>query len=118
MSNNRVTGRAFISVNGSRLRSREGAKLMFGGFEREAVVGDDSIHGFSEKRAVPGIECSISHMADTDLAALRDTTDASVQFEADTGRVYVLRGAWIANPIEMSNGEVQLVFNGLSCEEA
>lgn len=114
---NRVTGRVFISVNGARLRSKEGAKLMLGGAEREAVVGDDSIHGFTEKLAVPGIECTISHLADTELKALADLTDASVQFETDSGPIYVLRNAWLAKPLEMSKGEVQLVFNGQSVEE-
>lgn len=114
---NKVTGRVFISVNGERMRSKEGAKLMLGGAEREAVVGDDSIHGFTEKLTAPGIEFTMSHMADTNLKALSDLTDASVQFEADTGKVYVLRNAWCAKSIEMSKGEVSLVFNGLSCEE-
>lgn len=114
---NRVTGRVFISVNGLRLRSKEGAKLMLGGAEREAVVGDDSIHGYTEKLTVPGIECTISHMADTELKALADLTDASVQFETDTGPIYVLRNAWLAKPIEMTKGEVSLSFNGLSAEE-
>lgn len=114
---NKVTGRVFISINGERMRSKEGSKLMLGGAEREAVVGDDSIHGFTEKNTVPGIEFTMSHMTDTDLKKLADLTDASVQFEADTGRVYVLRNAWCAKSIEMSKGEVSLVFNGLSCEE-
>lgn len=114
---NKVTGRVFISINGARMRSKEGAKLNLGGAERDAVVGDDSIHGFTEKLIAPSIEFTTSHMADTDLKALAALTDASVQFEADTGRVYVLRNAWCAKSIEMSKGEVSLVFNGLSCEE-
>lgn len=114
---NKVTGRVFISINGARIRSKEGAKLNLGGAEREAVVGDDSIHGFTEKLTPPSIECTMSHMADTDLKAISDLTDASVQFEADTGRVYVLRNAWSAKPPELSKGEVGLLFQGLSCEE-
>lgn len=115
---NKVTGRVFISVNGERMRSKEGAKLNIGGAEREAVVGDDSIHGYTEKLTAPSIEATFSHMADTDLKKLADLTDASVQFECDTGRVYVLRNAWNAKPPELSKGEVGVLFNGLSVEEA
>lgn len=113
-----ITGRAFIAVNGTRLRSREGAKLSFGGVERETVVGDTGVHGYTEKTVAPSVECSISHGADTNLTELRDIKDASVIFETDTGKVYTLGGAWLSNPIEMEKGEIKLTFVGITCEES
>ncbi|KIO49595.1 phage tail tube protein [Nitrosospira sp. NpAV] len=115
---NQVTGRVFVSVNGKRLASKEGAKLGFGGIEREAVLGDSGVLGYSEKTAVPYVECTIAHKGDTSLKELQDTTDASVTFEADTGKVYMLRNAWSAKAIELDKGEVALRFEGISAEEA
>lgn len=112
-----VTGRAYVNVNGQRLRSKPGAKLKFGGVEREPVVGDDSVHGYSEKLTAPSVECTISHTADTNLQELQATTSATVTFETDTGKTFLLQEAWTANALELTNGEVAITFNGVRCEE-
>lgn len=115
---NQVTGRVFVSLNGARLASKEGAKLGFGGVDREAVHGDGGVLGYSEKTAVPFIECTIAHKGDTSLKDLSAITDASITFESDTGKVYILRNAWSAKSIELDKGEVALRFEGMSCEES
>lgn len=115
---NQITGRVFISINGKRLASKEGGKLGFGTVEREAVLGDSGVLGYSEKSTAPYVECTIAHKSDTSLKELQDTTDASITFEADTGKVYMLRNAWNAKAIEMDKGEVALRFEGMSAEEA
>lgn len=115
---NQVTGRVFVAVNGKRLRSKEGAKLKFGGVEREAVMGDTGVLGYSEKTSAPEVECTIAHMADTSLKELTDFADGSVQFETDTGKVFQLSGAWCAGGLELDKGEVKVKFQGMNCEEA
>ncbi len=114
-----ITGRAFIKHNGKLLRSKAGAKLNLGGVQRNTVKGDTGVHGFSEETAEPSIECTISHGADTSLSELADITDASITFETDTGKVYILRNAWVESPPELTagEGEVPLRFVGISCEE-
>lgn len=114
------TGRAFIKINGEMLGSVPGAKLSLGNMERSTVMGDSGPLGYTEKYSEPAIECAISHDGDTDLTALGKITGASVTFETDTGRVYILRDAWLKNAIELTaseSGEVSLQFAGLSCEE-
>lgn len=115
---NQVTGKVHISVNGKRLASKEGGKLGFGTVEREAVLGDSGVLGYSEKPTTPYIECTIAHKGDTSLKEFQDITDASITFESDTGKVYMLRNAWNAKAIEMDRGEVALRFEGMSAEEA
>lgn len=115
---NQITGRAYVSLNGRRLASKEGAKLGFGGIERTGVAGDTGVLGYTEKTVVPYIECTIAHKADTVLKDFQDATDVSVTFESDTGKVYVLRNAWNAKPIELDTGEIALRFEGLSVEES
>lgn len=43
--------------------------------------------------------------------------DVNVMFDTDTGRSFVLNNAWRAGKVEMTNGEVSLRFEGMSCQE-
>lgn len=116
-----VTGKALIKNNGALLRSQNGAKLMFGNDERTTVKGDNGVHGFTSQTGEPKIECTVSHASDISLQELANITDASITFETDTGKTYILRNAWLANSLELTaneNGELPLVFSGMSCEEA
>lgn len=115
---NQVTGRVTITVDGQRLESREGAVLNTGGVEREPVVGDTGVHGFTEKTVAPTVECSVSHKAGTRLTDLNAINNATLVFATDTGVDFVLRGAWLSKPADLkSGGEVSLAFSALSCEE-
>ena len=111
------TGRAFITVAGRRLASKEGAKLGFGNMERTAVMGDAGVLGYQEKPGLSYVECVIQHTADTSLQELGDIVDATVSFDTDTRRSYVLRNAWCAKALEMDKGEVSVRFEAMSCEE-
>ena len=112
---NQVTGRVFVTVNGQRLLSKEGAKLDLGGVTRTGVKGDTGVHGYIEATEVPFIECSISHTASTDLEAISAYSMESVVFQTDTGQVYSLTQSWLAKPPELSKGEVHLRFEGMTC---
>lgn len=111
------TGRAFITVGGKRLASKEGAKLGFGNLERTAELGDAGVLGYTEKPTVPFVECTIKHDEDTSLQEFADMVDVTVSFDTDTRRSYVLRNAWCAKALEMDKGDVALRFEGISCEE-
>ena len=112
-----LTGRAFVTVAGRRLATKEGAKLGFGNMERTAELGDAGVLGYKEKPSVPYVECTISHSADTSLQEFADMTDVVVSFDTDTKRSFVLRNAWCAKALEMDKGDVALRFEAMSCEE-
>ena len=112
-----VTGRAFISINGQRVRSKEGARLNMGGPRRDAAVSDAGVDGFSESIAVPRCEFRVNHTADMSLKDFQDVTDGTLVFETDTGRVITLTGAWCAEPPTIAKGEVDLVFEGVETLE-
>ncbi|HXG47686.1 MAG TPA: phage tail tube protein [Methylomirabilota bacterium] len=113
-----ITGRVYVKVDGDLLRSKQGAKLMYGGVRREAVIGNQ-VDGFTEEAVAPEVECTISHAADTSLAKLAAIKDATLTFETDTGKTFVLRGAFLTDPPELTGGqgEVPLKFSAISCEE-
>lgn len=112
-----VSGRVFISVNGTRLRSKEGAKLNTGGIEREAVTSDSGVDGYTEKFSAPQVDCTISLTTDVSLASLQALTGMTLTFETDIGKIFTLRDAWCAKAPELSKGEVTLVFNAVECIE-
>lgn len=114
-------GRAFIRVNGATIASLPGsAKLNPGGVERTPVTGDFGFLGYTEKPVHGEIECEIAVNADTDLAALNGTVDATVTFEADTGQVWVMRNAALAAPanVQSGDGKAALKFIGSAIEAA
>jgi hypothetical protein len=113
-----MTGRAFITIAGRRLASKEGAKIDLGAMERTAEIGDAGVLGYKEKPTVPYVECTIAHDADTNLQEYADMVDVNVMFDTDTGRSFTLNNAWRAGKIEMNNGEVSLRFEGMGCQEA
>lgn len=115
---NQVTGRVFITVNGARLASKEGAKLDFGGVTRTGVAGDSGVHGYTEKTEIPFIEATLSHKADTDLVVIAAWANESAMFQTDTGQTYLLRNCWLAKPPELSKGEISIRLEGMSCERA
>lgn len=99
-----VTGIVKIFVNGSLQRSKEGAKLSFGGKERTAQTGHE-VYGFSEKVVPASIEFTLAHLSGDDLPGLSDTTGAEVKFETDTGVSYVITNAFTTKPVELTGGE-------------
>lgn len=112
-----VTGKVFIALNGERIRSKEGASLETGGAERTAETSDAGVDGYSEKTAVPRVECRINHTAATSLKALQDFRDGTLVFETDTGKVFTLTDAWCARPPKLTKGEVELSFEAKECLE-
>ena len=114
-----VTGKAIIRVDGKELRTLDGATLNPGGVNREAMKGGGKVHGYKEEDVEPTVECKIAHTADDSLSALGAITDATVIFETDTGKQFILRSAWLSEPpaLAASEGAVDLKFAAISCDE-
>jgi hypothetical protein len=108
-----VTGIVKIYLNGSLQRSKEGASLVLGGYEKTPQSGH-SLYGFSKKFQPAEVEFTMSHMADTDLIALRDLEDTTLKFETDTGLSYVVTGATLTTSPKLTGGEgdVEVTMQG------
>ena len=100
----KVVGIVKIYLDGDLVRSKDGATLNIGGFERTAQVGY-AVYGYSEKVIPSDLEFTMSHMSDTDLITLRDLADAVVRFETDVGVTYVVTGAHVVEPPVVTSGE-------------
>ena len=77
---------------------------MLGGRERTAQVGH-KVYGFSEKVVPSTVEFTLAHVGQDDLEGLADKTDATIEFETDTGDTYLVANAFSTKPPELTAGE-------------
>ena len=111
---------AYIKTDATLLATMPGAKLDIGGKTRDPVIGDNRIHGFSQKLKPSMLECEISLSQGTSLAQLAKIDAATITYEADTGQTYVMRNAFLTEPPTVSagdGGKVSLKFAGDPAEE-
>lgn len=111
---------AYIKVDGELLRSLPGAKLDLGGKVRSSVVGASEVHGYSEAIKPAALECEISLVEGASLEKLRNITNATITFEADTGQTWIVRGAFTTETLNITAGEggkVALKMEGQPAEE-
>ena len=115
-----VTGRAIIRVDGTELRTLDGATLDIGGVDREAMKGGGKVHGYKEADKEPEMDCKVAHTKDLSLKWLGSITDATVIFECDSGPRFILRKAWTMNPPQLaaSDGSIDLKMSAIAVDEA
>lgn len=116
MNPNQITGKATIRTDGQTHKTLDGATITPGGVSRETKKGD-AVHGFSESIQEPTLQCKLSHTAATNLTALGKIDNATVEFETDTGVIFIMRGAWTVEPPSLSGGEVDLSMAAMSADE-
>lgn len=109
-------GQATITVNGTRLRSKNGATLLLGGVARTSQTLDSGEVAFSEYTVAPELNCNISLTQDTDIEALRNLTNATVVFESDTGKAWGIRDAFAVDAITIGT-DVALKISGQPASE-
>lgn len=116
---NRVMGKAQIKANGSLLETHPGASLDIGGPTRATVSGANAIHGYQETVAPSKLECEISVKEGTSLVAIRNWSDVTFTFEADTGQTWVVSNGWSTTPPTATDndGKAKIVIEGPPAEE-
>lgn len=118
-SRNRVGGVIELLVNGTRYSARGNWTYSAAESMREAVVGADRVHGFTEKPTVPYIEGELTDRGDFDLAEAAGLADGTVVLRLANGKGKVLRNAWAAGEWvgNTEEGNVSVRFEGLSIED-
>lgn len=119
MSGQRRGGMISLQLNGEIQDCKGSFTVNLGRPTREAIVGADRVHGYSEKPQVAYIEGEITDRGTLDLDKLVTLTGATVTLETAVGKVYVLRDAWYAGEGTLSTeeGNIAVRFEGISAEE-
>lgn len=115
----RVAGTAFVKADGVDVEIKGGWTVDPGGAVREAVVGQNGVHGYKEMPAAPYMEGTVTTARGTRIEDLKGLVNATVTLEAANGTTWVLVGAWQAGELAVNTeeGEYTLRFEGRSCRE-
>ncbi len=108
-----------LQVNGGMCDAKGSFSYNLGRPKREAIVGADRVHGYTEKPQVAYIEGEITDRGSLDLASLVTLADATITLALANGKVIVLRSAWYAGEGKVNTEEanVEVRFEGISAEE-
>lgn len=113
-----VFGRAYITIAGRRYNTKEGASLTFGGVTREPVIGDGGVAGYQGKIEAPKVDCTIIHVPDVSLKTIQSVSDATISFDTDNGKSYIISNGFCGQALEVSKDGIKATFFGTNCEEA
>ena len=97
-SPNQILGRVTITVGGSKVSSKPGAKFTPASIEREPQVDDNGYAGFTEKAVAPTVEFEIFIKGAVTAAQLMNIVDDTCMFEGDSGYTGTLQLATMATP--------------------
>ena len=119
MANNRRGGIIYLKVSGVLYDAKGNFTYNLGVAKREAVVGQDRVHGYKELPQVPFIEGEITDRSNMDVKAMMELNDETVTLELANGKVVALRNAWYAGDgnIGTDEGNVAVRFEGIEAEE-
>ncbi len=119
MANQRRGGIIQLQCNGEMYDCKGAFTYNLGQAKRDAVVGSDAVHGFTEKPQVAFIEGAITDRGTLDLEALVTMTEATVTLLLANGKTVTLRDAWYAGEGtgNTEEGEIPVRWEGKSGEE-
>lgn len=119
MANRRVGGILFFKLDGELFQAKGEFTYDIGVAKRDAVVGQDGVHGFKEMPKMPYVEGSLTDNDELDVEALFNFRDGTCTLELANGKVIVLREAFYAGDgtVTSSEGEITLRIEGIRGEE-
>lgn len=106
------TSRVTVKLDGESLRSKPGASIKIGGETRTGFMTDQGDLITQEKLEPCEINAVMPHLADTDLPALRALKGFTAIYETDTGVVYTVANAAVAEVGELKDGDVPIKIIG------
>lgn len=115
----RIGGIIFIKVDGNQYDAKGSFTYNLGVPMREAVVGADAIHGYTETPQVPFVEGEITDSFELDVKELQQTDGATVTLELANGKLISFENAWFAGEgnIQTQEGNISFRFEALTAEE-
>lgn len=119
MANRRVGGILQFKLDGQRFQAKGEVTYNLGVPKREAIVGQDEVHGFKEEPQVPFMELAVTDNDELDLQSLLEFRDGTATCELANGKIIVIREAFYAGEgnVTTSEGEIAVRIEGIRGEE-
>ncbi len=119
MANRRVGGLLFLKVDGELFQAKGEFTYNINPTKRESVVGQDTVHGFSEMPKPIFVEGAITDSDELDVEGFQAIRDATLTLELANGKVIQLREAFYAadGDVTTNEGEIQVRFEAISGRE-
>ena len=117
---NRVSGVAYFRVGGVQHSVIGSFTYNLGSPKREALVGQDRVHGYKETPQVAYIEGECRDASDLDVKAMQALDNETVTLELANGKTILLHNAWYAadGTVGTEEANIQHRWEGLEAEEA
>lgn len=115
----RVGGIIQVKVNGELYSAKGSFEYNLGIPKREMVVGSDGVHGYKEMPQRNYIKGVFTDRGDISLKTLVSIREATVTLSLANGKVIVQReSAFVGDGnATTEEGEIEVEFSGISCEE-
>lgn len=115
---NRLVGQIKVKIDGVTYPTSGESSLEIGGPVRTPVSGDYDASSFTEKSEPSKAEVTLLYKQGIGIGALRDVDNATLTLELDSGSVWIVRNAYVAEVISFSqDGKAKVVFQGPPAEE-
>ena len=114
-----VAGALSFQLNGETRRMKGAWTYNLGRPKRDAIVGAESVHGYTEKPQVPFMEGAVTDGKSLVLDDLLNFIDGTCTLHLRNGKVIELRNAWFAGEgtVDTEESEIGVRFEGLGAEE-
>lgn len=117
---NRLAGIAYLTVDGQSYMLSGDLGYSPSKVSRETLIGQDRVHGYSEKPSPGHISATLRDSGGLSVAALNAMTNVSVVCELANGKTIVGRNMWTteAQEVKTAEGTLEVKWEGFSVEEA
>ncbi|MDB5853292.1 MAG: phage tail protein [Herminiimonas sp.] len=117
---NRLAGVAYVTVDGQSYMLAGDLGYSPSKISRETLVGQDRVHGYSEKPHAGYISGTFRDAGGLTVAAFNAMTNVTVVAELANGKTVILRNGWTieAQEVKTSEGTFEVKWESPSVEEA
>ena len=117
---NRLAGIAYLSVDGQSYMLAGELSYQVSTVSRETLVGQDAVHGYSEKPVAGFISGTLRDAGDLTVADFNAMNDSTVVVELANGKTIIGRDMWTveAQEVKTVEGTFEVKWEGFTVEEA
>ena len=117
---NRLAGIAYLTVDGQSFMVAGDLAYVVSKVSRETLIGQDAVHGYSEKPHPGSISGTLRDSGGLSVAALNAMTNVTVVAELANGKTITGRNMWTveAQEVKTTEGTLEVKWEGLSVLEA